>query len=82
MDSPSSLNDLLFPNQKDGDISNWHLDYVSELVTFGPAKIANEPALLEKEKNNIERETKDLTFQHYRTFIQSSQCTSKIRSEV
>lgn len=82
MDVPTGLDALLFPNHKEGEVSNWHLDYVSELVTFTPAKISTEPLRLDKEKQNVERETKDLAFQHYKVFIQSSRCTSGIRSEV
>lgn len=79
-DVPVGLDDLLFPNR--AEITTWHKDYVSELVTFSPAKIAVEPSRLEKERANLERESKDLAFQHYRTFIKSATCTSDIKSEV
>ncbi|XP_067941532.1 conserved oligomeric Golgi complex subunit 8-like [Watersipora subatra] len=52
--------------------------YVTELTSYGTDRLSREADHLLEEKRNVDKQTEDLAFNNYKTFIQTANCSSDI----
>jgi len=80
MDDPNKkLEALLFPETQ---LTQGHREYLQDITSFSLLSLRNEPQRLERINQDNAREMADLAFNNYKTFIQSTACTTAIHNQI